>query len=146
MLTSVGDARVITAPMKRTDLGTPSAKPRSGAWQEAQVDCPVPLRRGSKKSCLPSAARSGVSLLSSGEGTTAGSSQFARLGCPALSTRVSPFPSRTSPEEGSAARADSAANSSAASVKQSEFFTDDLPRPGGGVEVLSPGAARNASN
>src|SRR5258706_15913703 len=39
-----------------------------------------------------------------------------------------------------------AENTSAASVRQTEFFTDDLPPPRMGGKVLSAGAARNASN
>jgi len=59
------------------------------------VDCPVALSLGSKKSFLPSSARSGVSRLFGGDGISGGSSHLAKLGWPAWSTTVPPVASVT---------------------------------------------------
>jgi hypothetical protein len=68
VFTTVGVARPSTVPLMPTPVGRPSDQPRAGLWQVPQESVPLPDRRGSKNSALPSSMRSGVLRLSAGSG------------------------------------------------------------------------------
>jgi hypothetical protein len=55
-----------------TLFAKPSAQPKPGLWQVAQLIQLEPDRRGSKNNTLPNSARAGVSTLSAGAGAVAG--------------------------------------------------------------------------